>query len=63
MGMRFIADEPPGICSQEDLEHDFRKLIAMARFLGDLAKAKGYKIPPDMLSFGFNSSEGGEKLG
>lgn len=61
--MRFIADEPPGICSQEDFEHDFNELVIMAKFLGDLAKEKGYKIPPGMLSFGFDSSKGGDNFG
>lgn len=63
MRMRFIADEPPGICSQEDFEHDLRELMAMSNFLGKLAKEKDYKIPTDMLSRCLESLKGGEKLG
>lgn len=49
--MNFIADEAPGICSQEDFNEDWRELISRASFMMKLANEKKYKIPPGSNGF------------
>lgn len=47
-----ISDDMPGICSQEDFDHDYRKLMKIRdrleivmNFMNQLSKDKGYTIP------------------
>lgn len=45
--MKLIWDEPPGICSQEDFDHDYKKVLNELHLLETLAKEKGYNIPKE----------------
>lgn len=44
-------DDMPGICSQEDFDHDYKLLMVKARMLGMLVKDKGYAIPEEYQGF------------
>lgn len=48
---KFILDDLPGICNQEDFTHDYKLLMQYAEWLGLLAKDKGYKIPEEYSGF------------